>query len=113
MSCFCYLITLLIICYYQHTQKICEAGTTSHNKKSISGKKNSYEDFHEKKCIHPYNHILVVVKNSFFLPKIWDILILNWGRRLMQTEQLIDCGLCMNPEFSRDKFCAKESPSFT
>ena len=30
-----------------------------------------------------------VTETSFFHPKISDFLILNWGRRLMQTEQLI------------------------
>ena len=29
----------------------------------------------------------------FFSPKMLDFLILNWGGRLMQTKELIDCSL--------------------
>ena len=28
---------------------------------------------------------------NFSVPKMLDILILNWGKRLVQTEELIDC----------------------
>ena len=35
--------------------------------------------------------MLAVFETSFFCPKISDFLILNWGRQLTRTEQLIDC----------------------
>ena len=39
------------------------------------------------------SHVAAVVEISFSAPKMSDFLILNWGRQLTRTEQLIDCGL--------------------
>ena len=38
-----------------------------------------------------------LLKLHFSTPKMLDFLILNWGRQLMQTEQLNDCGLTFFP----------------
>ena len=74
----------LIICNIWHTQR----------KRLISREMKSYEGFLKKNVCTFITTCRQLLKLRFFSPpKMLDFLILNWGKQLTRTKQLIDCGL--------------------
>ena len=90
--------------YYWYTEKIYETSTVYiTTKNELAGKLTVVY----KKWIRSCNHMSTAIKTSFSFTQNVGFLILNWGGRLMQTEQLIDCSLSKKRMQNADKLLIK------